>query len=145
MTREEKEQTGKYILQVARLLKDGCYQQEMLLKAVHIIDEALNQESTTENDLGVKLISKSDVDRIIDCPYFRQEDKLIQIMNLPSITSQEPKTGHWIFVHPLQENDGGAYMCSNCKTGDWSYQNDYDFCPNCGAKMVEPQERSDKE
>ncbi len=53
---------------------------------------------------------------------------------------QESKTGRWIFVHPLQENDGGAYMCSNCKTGDWSYQSDYNFCPNCGAKMIEPQE-----
>ena len=51
MTREEKEQTGKYILQMARLLKDGCYQQEMLLKAVRIIDEALEQEPTTKNDL----------------------------------------------------------------------------------------------
>lgn len=45
MTREEKEQTGKYVLQMARLLEDGCYQQEMLLKAVHIIDETLEQES----------------------------------------------------------------------------------------------------
>ena len=44
MTREEKEQTGKYVLQMARLLEDGCYQQEMLLKAVRIIDEALEQE-----------------------------------------------------------------------------------------------------
>ena len=45
MTREEKEQTGKYVLQMARLLEDGSYQQEMLLKAVRIIDEALEQES----------------------------------------------------------------------------------------------------
>ena len=44
MTREEKEQTGKYVLKMARLLEDGCYQQEMLLKAAHIIYEALEQE-----------------------------------------------------------------------------------------------------
>lgn len=44
MTREEKEQTGKYVLQMARLLEDGCYSQEMLLKAVRIIDEALEQD-----------------------------------------------------------------------------------------------------
>ena len=44
MTREEKEQTGKYVLQMARLLEDGCYQQEKLLNAVHIIDEALEQD-----------------------------------------------------------------------------------------------------
>ena len=47
MTKEEKEQIGKYILQMARLLEDGCYQQEMLLKAVCIIDEALDQELKT--------------------------------------------------------------------------------------------------
>ena len=52
MTREEKQQTGKYVLQMARLLEDGCYQQEMLLKAVHIIDEALEQEQLlSKNDL----------------------------------------------------------------------------------------------
>ena len=48
MTREEKEQIGKYVLQMARYLKDGCYQQEILLKAAHIIDEALEQESTLD-------------------------------------------------------------------------------------------------
>ena len=47
MTREEKEQTGKYVLQMARLLEEGCYQQEMLLKAVRIIDEALEKEPAT--------------------------------------------------------------------------------------------------
>ena len=54
MTREEKEQIGKYVLQMARLLEDGCYQQEMLLKAVHIIDEALEQEPTIRNCVGCK-------------------------------------------------------------------------------------------
>ena len=48
MTREEKEQIGKYIIQVAKSLADGCYQQEMLLKAAHIIDEALEQESVID-------------------------------------------------------------------------------------------------
>lgn len=44
MTREEKEQTGEYVLKMARLLEDGCWQQKMLLNAVHIIDEALELE-----------------------------------------------------------------------------------------------------
>ncbi len=44
MTREEKEQTGKYLLKMARLLEDECWQQKMLLNAVHIIDEVLEQE-----------------------------------------------------------------------------------------------------
>ena len=48
MTREEKEQTGKYVLKMARLLEDGCWQQKMLLNAVHIIDEVLELESVLD-------------------------------------------------------------------------------------------------
>ena len=45
------------------------------------------------------------------------------------------KTGHWIFVHPLQEDDGGCYMCSICNVGDWNLNGKENYCPNCGAKM----------
>lgn len=51
---------------------------------------------------------------------------------------QEPKTGHWI----EHEQNGIAHIeCSECST--WFLRchllrNTY--CPNCGAKMVEPQE-----
>lgn len=43
----------------------------------------------------------------------------------------------WIRVHPLQENDGGAYMCSACRTGDWDIQGTEEKCPYCGADMRE--------
>ena len=44
--------------------------------------------------------------------------------------------GHWIFVHPLQEDDTGAYMCSECKVGNFEIDPERDFiCPNCGADM----------
>ena len=55
---------------------------------------------------------------------------------LPSVTPQE-KTGHWI-----QENS--VLRCSICDIGVARY-NKYPYCPNCGARMVEPQEREDKE
>ena len=60
--------------------------------------------------------------------------------NLLETLEQEPKVGHWVKVHPLQADDGGAYMCSCCGTGDWGIKGTENFCPNCGAKMVEPQE-----
>ena len=47
---------------------------------------------------------------------------------------QEPKTGHWI-------DSSNGWMCSECNK-DNTY--DTDYCPNCGAKMVEPQESEDK-
>ena len=55
------------------------------------------------------------------------------IRALPSVTPQEPKTGHW-----MKSNIGGAKVCSVCNAhmGLSSFK----FCPNCGAKMVEPQE-----
>lgn len=51
---------------------------------------------------------------------------------------QEPKTGHWIFDEILDRN----YYCSECKSMGVDY---WDYCPYCGAKMIEPQESEDKE
>lgn len=63
---------------------------------------------------------------------------LIQAVDkLPPVTPQ-PKTGHWIFDEILDKH----YYCSECKSMGVDY---WDFCPHCGAKMVEPQERSGKE
>ena len=103
MTREEKEQTGKYVLQMARLLEDGCYQQEMLLKAVHIIDEALEQEPTTKNDLGVDAVSRKDVHDMLENLPITVENKwfnwlqkaCMRLAELPPVTPQESR---WIPV-----------------------------------------------
>jgi len=65
---------------------------------------------------------------------------------------QEPKTGHWIERHDDWGNGiitDRKYKCSIChgkhidpETGEWHevFDYKYPFCPNCGAKMVEPQE-----
>lgn len=53
-----------------------------------------------------------------------------------AIPSAEPKTGH------REYNDiYDHYLCGNCKTVVMDYDN---FCPNCGCRMVEPQERSEE-
>ena len=56
---------------------------------------------------------------------------------------QEPKTGHWIFVDKAHEHA----HCSECDYGDVDLLDGrpHNYCPNCGCRMVEPQERSDKE
>ena len=46
---------------------------------------------------------------------------------------QEPKTCHWIFDEVLDRH----YYCSECKSMGVNY---WDYCPNCGAKMVEVSE-----
>lgn len=56
-----------------------------------------------------------------------------KIKALPSVKPQ--KTGYWIKY-------GRLYQCSECKELSCCQGN---FCNECGAKMVDPQERSDKE
>jgi hypothetical protein len=59
------------------------------------------------------------------------------IEQLPSVTPQEPKTGHWIDIN-------GIYAeCSNCNEEIY-ITGDFKFCPNCGAKMVELQESEEE-
>jgi len=53
-----------------------------------------------------------------------------------AIARQERKKGKWILVHPLQDDDGGAYVCSCCKTGSWEIDPaTWKACPWCTALM----------
>lgn len=68
------------------------------------------------------------------------------IRRMPPVTPQRP-TGEWFLLDDCANE--GVY-CSVCHKK--VYKRDYanqklksKFCPNCGARMVEPQERSDKE
>ena len=42
-----------------------------------------------------------------------------------------------IFVHPLQDNDNGDYMCPTCNYGTVynAYGHQSLFCPYCGQKL----------
>ena len=59
---------------------------------------------------------------------------------------EQQKTGHWMDVNKGKWNTIPAYKCSACKENadlrDWSGRSP--FCPWCGAKMIEPQERSEE-
>ena len=69
-------------------------------------------------------------------------DVIEALKSLPSITESERKRGKWI----------DDCVCSECH---WIHENDegfalitkYNFCPNCGAMMVEGKDdgRSDKQ
>ena len=72
---------------------------------------------------------------------------------------QEPKIGHWIEHECEEMREKGYYRCSVCNHGYQRYTKgirksdvpyidgqEYiiwhidHYCPNCGAKMIEPQE-----
>ena len=64
----------------------------------------------------------------------------ILVNELPSVTPQQ-KIGRWI-SNAEDDLKISEYTCSNCKGLS---DEDSDFCPKCGAKMVEQQESEDEE
>ena len=65
---------------------------------------------------------------------------------------QESKTGHWIksMRHECTYSDSDDnklyeyvihYKCSLCGFETGTQAEYFDYCPDCGARMVEPQER----
>jgi hypothetical protein len=72
------------------------------------------------------------------------------IDKLPSVNPQ-PKTGHWEWVRYDSNPNIGNWHCSECNRivcGAITAANPvyaYKYCPDCGAKMIEPQESEDKE
>ncbi len=109
------------------------------------------EEPTTKNNLGVDCIDRqATLDAIIKRLGIKNETYLLeaertiyqQILAMPSVTPQEPKTGHWKW----QTED--IYRCSECNEDIHVKEvlnvPQYEWCPMCGAKMVEPQESEDK-
>jgi len=83
---------------------------------------------------------------------------------MPPVTPQEPRKGHWIEHEWEEMREKGYYRCSVCNHGyqrytkgirksdvpyidgqEYKLWNCDNYCPNCGAKMVESQESEDKE
>ena len=56
------------------------------------------------------------------------------IDNAPTVVPERPQ-GKWVWIHPLQENDEGAYMCSVCHCGSWDINPESKSCPYCNADM----------
>ena len=71
-------------------------------------------------------------------PYIHYDDVIKCIEAMPSV-KQEPKTGHWkrISIDKYCEHAKYWYRCDRCGKDNLG---NTDWCPNCGAKMVEPQE-----
>ena len=136
--------------------KDGVVSsssyEEYILNHLQELDQGqYASETTTKNDLGVDCISRADVLQILLDYDYANENALVlkEIKALHPVTPQTRK-GHWIGHREHCENLGvmpsglGAYeWCSECDCGidvrEW-HRNHYNYCPNCGARMVEPQE-----
>ena len=76
---------------------------------------------------------KENIRAILEC-YFTGFKKEIIDSVCNRILEQEPKTGHWIDL------DEKSAVCSCCYRNNTLFG---DYCKWCGAKMIEPQERSE--
>ncbi len=89
-------------------------------------------------------ISRQEVLKQINCwigggeyRYTNATDYLTKrVQDIPSVNPQ-PKTGHWITTKTFMHN--GEFYCDKCKCESPKNEK-WDYCPNCGAKMFEPQE-----
>ena len=61
------------------------------------------------------------------------------IRHLPSVTPIE-KTGKWIYIG---NGNNGLHQCNQCGAERKMFDGLEIYCSSCGAKMVEPQERSE--
>ncbi len=74
------------------------------------------------------------LDVIYDYEYKKDMRKALEA--LPPVNPQEPKTGHWI-SHFSPVTYERWHVCSHCRS---EVKLKTDYCPSCGAEMVEPQE-----
>lgn len=94
---------------------------------------------------ALRKCAKEHENDITSFAHIRVSDLCRDTANLLEELEQEPKAGHWVKV----TNGRGGHECDLCHEYAPSYQSGKEhltnYCPNCGAKMIEPQERSDKE
>lgn len=70
-------------------------------------------------------------------------DVIEALKSLSSITELKQKNGQWIEHEWAEEYDGrliSNYECSECKSWEQERTN---YCPNCGAKMMEEKGETD--
>ena len=67
--------------------------------------------------------------------YHLSDGKFQHWVEIQPTIEPERKKGKWIFIHPLQADDEGAYICSNCHRGDWDIKPTDKYCKFCGMAM----------
>ena len=126
MTREE----AKNI--ISQMIKDEeGFLSDNTVEAHKMAIKALEQEPCED------AISRQAVLDLVNADW-KYEGLEEPINSLPPVNPQKPKTGHWI---PSHIPESILDECSECGFSCGAFT--FNYCPNCGAKMVEPQESGD--
>lgn len=130
--------------------EESCEYNAKSYEALDMAIKALEQEPCED------AISRQAANDIVrhECGEWKGLAKEIvkQFNGLPPVTPQEPKTGHWIEGQTDNPNIHNI-LCSCCFEGYLSKghansqytKEKFQWCPKCGAKMIESQESEDKE
>ena len=121
MTREEADFIGS--MNMCDEISNEAYKKIMC----HCEEQEPCEDAISREQLERELHAQMAVDAI------SKEVALDMLEHLPPVTPQ-PKTGHWIFDEILDKH----YYCSECKSMGVDY---WDYCPNCGAKMEESEDK----
>lgn len=91
---------------------------------------------------------------VLEQTYLWSKDEFLRVTNpfdylrkrinsLSPVNPQEPKIGYWEWVQYDENPKIGNFHCSECRyipaIFNMSAQK-LNYCPNCGARMFEPQE-----
>ena len=98
--------------------------------------DTLEQEPSEDDHDGCKdCVYQANPEDAMPC----RECKQNYLDKWKAIPSAEPKIGHWkrISIDKYSEHAFYWYRCDRCGKDNLG---NTDWCPNCGAKMVEPQE-----
>ena len=118
--------------------KDADKAESMTIKALEQepCDDAISRQAVLEQTY---LWSKDEFLRVTNpFDYLRK-----RINDIPPVNPQEPKTGHWINYIDKSGCMNFQGMCDKCgfiHTFIDCHTSQYNFCPNCGCRMFEPQE-----
>jgi len=150
---------GTVLIQLRKLIKDhrhnfikdSAEERAWKIGIEDCIDILLSSDSVGQSE---NCISRQAVDTLVDelaraisderCCMSRGRSTatiMQDILDLPSVTPQ-PKVGHWIWE--LASNGWANHICSKCgfkENTDIHVKLNWRYCPKCGAKMVESEDK----
>jgi len=148
MTREEKISHLKGILSEINENDNAvCYLTSEDNELIESAIEALEQqpcEDCISREQAVDAVA--DLFEISEYPHPYPQGKPIRLKDIKEKLKQlppvqpKPKTGHWI---PSHIPESILDECSECGFSCGAFT--FNYCPMCGAKMIESQESEDKE
>lgn len=78
-------------------------------------------------------------DKCEDIVYRTTREMQQLVFEMPAAGVQPVKRGKWIAENRDSRGYADCYTCSNCQNYTYTYtlmrDCEYDYCPNCGAKM----------